>query len=230
MSLPAVTRTLLFGTFAICAAVVFVMIQVHGFFAQGRADELGGLTVDALMRDILHYGQVIPVLLGAWIVGQDNAVGPGRLAVLVVARRGTLLGAKLFTTAGIALFAAITCTSASLIPLASIAEGGTGALSPLPYGWVIGYWVLMAVLTAAIVAASRNLVASVVSILVWTIGLSDLLTAQIPALSGTVDQAFKQVYLHGGPVPPASSLIGVAAQVLFVLVLSVAIYRWRDVR
>lgn len=79
-------------------------------------------------------------------------------------------------------------------------------------------------------AATRSITFTVVPILVWTIGLSDLLTAQIPALSGALDQAFKYAYLQGGVLPPSGTLIAATVQVLAVVILGAVLFARRDVR
>ncbi|GAA1887436.1 hypothetical protein GCM10009715_36880 [Paeniglutamicibacter psychrophenolicus] len=229
-SFPAIPRTLLFGVIALLVAAVFVMSQAGQFLAQGRGEELGGLTTADVVLILLHYGQIIPILLGAWVVGQDIPVGPRQTAFLATPRRGTLFAVKLATTAVVALFAGIVCVLASLAPLAVAGGDSTDIISLAPYWWLIGYWVAIAVVTASLVAATRSITFTVVPILVWTIGLSDLLAAQIPALSGALDQAFKYAYLQGGAVPPTTALIASAIQVAAALVLGVVLYVRRDVR
>lgn len=229
-SFPAIPRTLLFGVLALLVAAVFVMSQAGQFVARGRAEELGGLTTADVMLILLHYGQIIPILLGAWVIGQDIPVGPRQSAFLATAKRGTLFAAKLVTIALVALVAGIVCVLAGLVPLAVAGGDQAGTISLAPYWWLIAYWVAIAVVTASLAAAIRSITFTVVPILVWTIGLSDLLAAQIPALSGALDQAFKYAYLQGGAVPPTTALIAAAAQVVAALVLGAVLYARRDVR
>ncbi len=229
-SFPAIGRTLLFGVLTLLAAAVFVMTQSSRFLAQGRGDELGGMNAADIVIVLLHYGQVIPILLGAWVFGQDIPVGPRQTAFLATARRGTLFAVKLVTTAIIALVAAVVCIVAALAP---VAVSGAEATDPIPLGsywWLIGYWVAIAIVTASLTAASRSITFTVVPILAWTIGLSDLLAARIPALSGALDQAFRYAYLGAGSTPSATVLIAAAAQVVAALALGAVLYARRDVR
>lgn len=229
-SFPAIPRTLLSGVLALLAAVVFAVSQAGQFLAQGRGDELGGMTTADIVIVLLHYGQVIPILLGAWVIGQDIPVGSRQSAFLATARRGALFGVKLVTAAIVALVAGIVCVLAGLVPLAVAGGDSSGTISVAPYGWLIAYWMLIAVVTASLVAASRSITFTVVPILVWTIGLSDLLAAQLPALSGALDQAFKYAYLQGGATPSPTVLIAAVAQVVAALVLGTVLYTRRDVR
>lgn len=228
---PAIPRTLLFGVIALLAAAMFAISQASQFLAQGRGDALGGMTTADVLTLLLHYGQVIPILLGAWVIGQDIPVGPRQSAFLATARRGTLIGAKLVTTAIAALVAGVACTITALVPLA-VAGGDSNAdtISLAPYGWLVGYWVLIALVTASLVAASRSITFTVVPILVWTIGLSDLLTAQIPVLSGALDQVFKSAYFQDGVAPSETVLTSGAIQVVIALVLGTVLYKRRDAR
>lgn len=229
-SFPPIGRTLLFGALALFIAAVFIMSQAGQFLAQGRGDELGGLTTADVMLILLHYGQIIPILLGAWVIGQDIPIGPRRTAFLVTAGRVTLFAIKIATTAIIALIAAAVCVAASLVPLAVAGGDPTATIVLAPYWWLIGYWAVIAVVSASLVAATRSITFAVTPILVWTIGLSDLLAAQTPALSGALDQAFKSAYLQAGATPSATVLIAAAAQVIAALVIGAVLYQRRDVR
>lgn len=228
-SFPAIPRTLLFGVIALLSAAVFAISQASQFLAQGRGDALGGMTTADVLTLLLHYGQVIPILLGAWVIGQDIPVAPRRAAFLATARRGTLIAAKLTSAGLVALLAGVACTIAALLPLA-VAGGNTSGdtISLAPYGWLIGYWVLIALVTASLVAATRSIALAVVPVLVWTIGLSDLLAVQIPALSGALDQAFKSAYLQGGAVPSATTLVAAGVQVVVAVVVGSALFIRRD--
>lgn len=102
---PAIPRTLLFGVISLLVAVVFAVTQASQFLAAGRGDALGGLTTADVVILLLHYGQIIPILLGAWVIGQDNPVGSRQSAFLATARRGRLIAVKLVTAAIVALVA-----------------------------------------------------------------------------------------------------------------------------
>lgn len=228
-SFPAVPRTVLYGVVALLAAVLFAMAQTGAFLADGRAEELGGMTTADTVVLLLHYGQIIPILSGAWVIGQDIPVGPRRTAFLVTARRGRLFGVKLVTAALVALIAGILCVIAGFLPSVVVGGASVGAIPLSTYGWLIAYWVVIAVVTASLVAASRSMTFTVVPILVWTVGLSDLLAAQIPVLTGALDQAFRYVYLQGGAVPPMTVQIAAAVQVMVAVGLGAVLYARRDV-
>lgn len=228
-SFPAITRTLLYGAVVVLIAGVFGVVQMSQFAAQGRSDALGGLSIADWPLMLLHYGQVVPILLGAWVIGQDLPLGARHTAFLATARRGTLITVNLLVAALAGLLAGLVCIAAALVPL--LASGGAGSeatVSLAPYGWLIGYWVLIAVVSAALVAATRSITVTVVPILIWTIGLSDLLAARIPALAGTLDQTFKYAYLQHGALPGASALIASGAQVAVAISIGVTAYLRRD--
>lgn len=227
---PAIPRTLVAGVAVLLVAAVFVLSQAGQFAAQGRTDELGGMTTDDVMLILLHYGQIIPVLLGAWVMGQDMPLGPRQTAFLATARRGRLFAVKLVVALILGLSAALVCAVASLVPLAVAGGDTTGTISLAPYAWLMGYWVVISVVSAALVAATRSITFTVVPILVWTIGLSDLLAAQITPLSGALDRVFKNAYLQAGAVPPVADLIAAGAQVIAVIVVGAVLYARRDVR
>ena len=229
-SFPAISRTLLLGVLALLVAAVFVVSQASQFIAQGRADELGGMSTGDITLMLLHYGQTIPILLGAWVFGQDLPVGPRQTAFLATAQRGTLFVAKVLTAGIVALLAGILCVLAGIVPLSVTAGDQTGAFSLAPYGWMIGYWVTIAVVTAALVAATRSVTFTVVPIVIWTVGVSDLLATRIPALTGALDQAFKSAYLGAGAVPSSVALIAAGLQVMVALRVCAALYARRDVR
>lgn len=228
-SFPAVSRTILIGATAILGTAVFGIFQMNELLAQGRTDLLGGLTHADWPIQVLHYAQIIPILLGAWVFGQDVALGPGRTAFLATPRRGALVAAKLLVVALLAGVAGILCTIAALAPLLS--SGGTTTnttMSLAPFGWLVAYWVLIALISASLVAATRSITLAVVPMLVWTVGLSALIVDRLPWLSVAVDQVFATAYFQGGAAPSPSTLAGVAAQVLVVLVIGAARYVRRD--
>ncbi|MGC4151917.1 MAG: hypothetical protein QM628_02400 [Propionicimonas sp.] len=229
-SFPAIPSTMLFGVLGLLAAAVFTITQAGQFIAQGREDELGGLTTADVLMLLLHYGQIIPILLGAWTIGQDIPVGPRHSAFLATARRGTLIVIKLVSAALVALIAGVVCTIAAVGPLAVAGGDSTSdTISLAPFVWLIGYWVVLAVVTTALVAATRSLTFTVVPILVWTIGLSDLLSVQVPALTGALDQVLKSAYLQGGIAPSPAALTSTAVQLVVALSLSTVPYMRRDV-
>ncbi|MEV4220492.1 hypothetical protein [Nonomuraea sp. NPDC049725] len=226
-SFPAIPRTLLLGALVVLAATAFGMDQLARFRVQGRGGELAGMSGTDWSLTLLHYGQAIPILLGAWVFGQDLPAGPRRTAFLATAGRVRLAVAKLLTVASAALAAGVLCSLAAIMPL--LASGG-GPVQLLPYGWLIGYWVSVALVAAALVAATRSLLLGVVPVLVWTIGASDLLAARFPFLGGALDQVFKSAYMQAGAAPPASCLIAAALQVAAAVAVGIAVHRRRDVR
>jgi ABC-type transport system involved in multi-copper enzyme maturation permease subunit len=212
------------------AAAAFTIVQTTQFVVQGRPDALGGLTAAELLLLLLHFGQVIPILLGAWVVGQDTPVGPRRSAFLATARRSTLIVGKYLTAAIAALVAGVVSCLAALLPLLLTGGAAGATVSLAPYGWLIGYWTMIAVVTAGLVAATRSVALAAVPVLIWTVGLSDLLAAQIPALAGALDQVFKSAYLGQGAAPSATALAAAGAQMVVALAIGSALYTRRDAR
>lgn len=229
-SFPAVGRTLLLGALSVLGAAVFGMVQMSRFAARGDTDALMGLSMADWPLLLLHYGQVIPILLAGWVVGQDAPAGARRTAFLATARRGRLIAAKLVITGLLALLAGFVCAFVALVPLAAAGGRGEGAVPLAPYGWLIGYWGLIALVTGSLVAATRSIAFSVVPVLVWTIGASDLLVARAPALSGALDQAFKSAYMQGGAAPSAPVLAAAGAQAVVAVVVGSALFIRRDVQ
>lgn len=228
-SFPAIPRTILGGAIALLAVAVFVASQAAQFVERGRSDELGGVTAADVIMIVLRYGQIIPILLGAWVISQDMPAGPRHSAFLATARRGTLFATKLVIVAIVALIAGIACVVAALLPAAVSGDESTTTIVLAPFAWLIVYWVVIAVLTAALVAATRSMTFTVVPILVWTIGLSDLLADQIPALSGALDRVFIHSYFEGAPAPSPAAIGAAVVQGVAALALGSAVYARRDV-
>ncbi|MEB4616199.1 hypothetical protein [Leucobacter sp. M11] len=227
-SFPAVRRTLLLGLVAVTAIAAFGVFQTIRFVDIGRGDETGGLSVAEWPTVALNFGAVIPILLGAWVFGQDTAQGPRRVAFLATARRVPLALAKLAVVALVTLLAGIVCTAGALAPLLLSGASGEGATVELTrYGWLIGYWVLIGLMAAGIAAATRNMVLAVVPLLAWTVGLADLLVGRFPVLTASIDQVAKAAY-RGGIAPSGPEAIAVAAQVLILTGVGVAVFARRD--
>lgn|GEM_PF-6895940 len=228
-SFPPVIRAALLGAVALLAVSSFIVAQAASFADVGRADALGGFTTGEVVMLILHYAQVIPVLIGAWIVAQDLPTGPRRLAFLAAPRRVALIGTKLVVAALAAGAAGVGCTAAALVPLMVFAGPSDGTISLVPYAWLISSWVLIAVVTASLVAATRSVTFTVVPLLIWTIGLSDLIAVRVPALSGALDQVMKSAYLPGGATPSSVHLLSAGIQVAVAIALGPLLTARRDV-
>lgn len=228
-SFPAIPRTILGGALALFVVALFVASQAAQFVERGRSEELDGMSAADVILIVLRYGQIIPILLGAWVISQDLPVGPRHSAFLATARRGMLFVSKLGITAIVALLAGIACVAAALLPMAVAGDDSTATIALAPFAWLIGYWVVIAIVTAALVAASGSMTFTVVPILVWTIGLSDLLAAQIPALSGALDRVFIHSYLAGVPAPSSTAIGAAVAQGVAALALGSVAYARRDV-
>lgn len=227
-SLPAMRRTLLLGAITVAAVAAFGVFQTIRIIERGRGDEISGLRVADWPMLALHFGLFIPIVLGAWVFGQDSAKGPRQTAFLAVSRRLQLAYAKLATVVLVLVVAGIVCTVAALAPLAFWDASREGAgLDLARHGWLIGYWVLMGLMAASIAAATRSMVLAVVPLLAWVLGLSDLLTARFPILAAAIDQVAKAAYLDG-LVPSPSHLIAVAIQVIVLVVAGMAAYARRD--
>ncbi|MEZ5087673.1 MAG: hypothetical protein R2722_15990 [Tessaracoccus sp.] len=48
-------------------------------------------------------------------------------------------------------------------------------MSLAPFGWLVAYWVPIALISASLVAATRSITLAVVPMLVWTVGLSAMI-------------------------------------------------------
>lgn len=225
---PTLPRTLLLGMLLMLAAGVFGIVQMAQFTAAGRDEELAGLTQADWPLILLHFAQVVPILLGGWVVGQDLPTGPRRTASLAVADRGTLITVKYLTAAVIGLLAGVLCSIAALLPLLFSGGDGGQTVSLASYAWLVGYWAAISTLTAALVMVTRSLLFGVVPVLIWTIGISDLLAAQFPALQGALDQVAKTAYLQGGVAPSLAGLISGAIQLVILLAVGAICVRRRD--
>jgi uncharacterized MAPEG superfamily protein len=210
--LPGVSRTILIGLVGVAAAVSFAVLQEQRFAELGRSEETAGLHGTDWSLLILNIAQIVPILLGAWVFGQDNGVGPRRRLLLTTPRRGRVWTAKMFVVLVLAFFSAVVCIAAALAPPLLLSNG-----SPSPGDlwsqllWLMLYWLFVALLSASVSVIFRSMVGAVVPLLVWVLGLSDILQAQVPALGWAFDQVFKSAYL-GGVVPSAGQLGAVAVQ------------------
>jgi hypothetical protein len=227
-SFPPVRLALLLGLVAVTAIAAFGVFQTIRFVQMGRADETGGLGVAEWPTLALNFGVVIPILLGAWVFGQDIATGPRRTTFLASSRRVRLALAKYAVVVLVTLAAGIICTAGALAPLLLSGARGEGATIDLArYGWLIGYWVLVGLMAAGIAAATRSMVIAVVPLLAWTVGLADLLVGRFPILAGSIDQVAKADY-RGGITPSLTEAIAVAAQVLILTALGAIVFARRD--
>lgn len=227
-SFPVMKRTLGIGVVAVTAVAAFGVFQTIRFVEMGRGDETGGLSIADWPTLAVNYGIVIPLLLGAWVFGQDCAPGPRRTAFLIAPRRVGLAIAKFAVVAGVTLGAGIVCTGGALLPLLVAGASGGGVTVELSqYGWLIGYWVLIGLMAAGITAATRSTLLAVLPLLAWTLGLADLLVEQIPALTASIDQVAKAAFREGF-VPSVSDLIAVAVQVIVPMLVGTAVFARRD--
>ena len=210
--LPGVSRTILIGLVGVIVTVSFAVLQEQRFAELDRSGDTGGLHGTDWSLLILNIAQIVPILLGAWIFGQDNGVGPRRRLLLTTPRRGRVWAAKTFVVLAVTLLAAVVCVAAALSPplLLSDAPGRPGGLLA-PFLWLTLYWPFVALLSASLAVVFRSMVGAVVPLLVWVLGLSDILKAQVPALGWAFDQVFKTAYL-GGVAPSAGQLGAVAVQ------------------
>lgn len=228
-SLPVIARCLILGLLAVSSISAFGVFQTIQFTQRGRVDDVGGLGLADWPLLALHFGQLIPILLGAWVFGQDIGTGPGRTALLAVPSRRLLVLAKFVVVVALTVLAGVICSLGALVPL--LATGGQSAegvtIDMSRVAWLIGYWVSVALISASIAAATRSMALAVVPLVVWAVGISDLLTGMLPFLSGAADQVFKAAY-QAGNVPSVGEWVGVVAQVGFAVVFAVVVFLRRD--
>lgn len=228
-SFAPIPRTILIGLLVVIGVAAFGVVQTMRYTAAGQADQVGGFALADWPMLALHFGQIVPILLGAWVFGQDTATGPRRVAFLASARRLPLAVVKLTMVMLLIAFTGLVCTIGALVPLLFSGAGAdeTVSVDLSRYGWLIGYWMLIGLVAAGLTAATRSLLLGVVPLVAWSVGMSDLLVAPLPVLGGSLDQVFKAAY-HAGVVPSAGELAGCAVQVIVVLVVGVAVYTRRD--
>lgn len=227
-SLPGITWTILLGFVGIATTVSFAVTQEQRFAELGRSGETAGLHGTDWSLLVLNIAQIVPILLGACVFGQDNGVGSGRRLLLTTPRRGRVWAAKMLVVLVLAVVAAVGCVVGALAPpfLLSNAQGGPGNLLP-PLLWLALYWTFVAALSASVTVITKSMVGAVVPLLVWVLGLSDILHAQIPALGWAFDQVFKTAYL-GGVVPSTAQIGAVAAQGAAVAAAGLLLLSRRD--
>lgn len=222
-------RTLLLGLFTVTAfAGVGVLLTVRALEPEsGIEPPPVGLNDWPMLA--LHYGQVVPILLGAWAVGQDTAPGPRRTAYLATPLRLTSLAAKYAVVALGAVAAAGVLAAGALTPLllSGGAPGVAVSVDSGRLGWLAGYWVLIGLVAAGLTAATRSMLLGVIPLLAWALSLSALLRIRFPALSGAVDQVFDDAYRRSQP-PTAGELALVAAQLLTALTAGAVLWTRRD--
>ncbi|WP_316669460.1 hypothetical protein [uncultured Propionibacterium sp.] len=230
-SLSGLRRTIWIGALGVLVVTSFAVIQTARFTALGRAGETGGTRVGDWPMFVLNMGQVVPVLIGAWVFGQDDGTGPRRLALLAVPGRRTLAAAKTTTVVLLCAAAAVLCACAAVLPLLLAGGGGPPGASDPPspdrFCWLAAYWVLIGVVSASVTAAARSMVAAIVPVLAWTLGVSSLLTQRIHVLGGALDQVFRSAYLDG-TTPTVVKLVSAALQVVVIVSVCLAVYVRRD--
>ncbi len=177
----------------------------------------------------LHYGQAIPILIGAWIIGQDTSPGSLRTAFLAQPRRARLALTKYSISVLLVLPAAVLCIVGACAPLLLLNEVERGSMTPAltHLSWLLAYWVLIGLVSAGLTAFTRSTMWAVLPLSAWTLGLSDLLRSRLPALSGAMDQVFDDAY-RGGINLSTGEFFSVAAQVLIVLAAGTAAWSRRD--
>lgn len=224
---PAMLGVLLIGGLAIAALATFGIVQSIRFMDLGRAEDIGDFSISTWPLVALHFGQAVPILLGAWVVGQDAAAGARRTASLAVSSRSMLISAKFAVVVLVTLFAAIVCSLGALAPLLATGDRSGAQIDASRIAWLIFYWILIGLIAAGIAAATNSMVVAVVPLLVWAIGFSDFVVDSVPSFEGVLDQVFKAAY-QGGITPSIPQLTGSIAQVLIVIALGAAIFSRRD--
>lgn len=228
---PPLLRTVLIGSFAVLGIAAFGIFQTlrdHTNTDEGGFNSTGADLTDWPMF-ALHYGQAIPILIGAWIVGQDTSPGSLRTAFLAQPRRIRLALAKYSISVLFVLPAAVLCIAGACAPLLLFDEAERVSMAPaLPrLSWLLAYWVLISLVSAGLAAFTRSTMWAVLLLSAWTLGLSDLLRSRLPALSGAMDQVFDDAY-RGGISPGTGEFFSVAAQVLIVLAAGTVAWSRRD--
>ncbi len=224
VTLPSIRLIVALGVGGVLTGSLFAISQARAAIDQGRLDEVG-LPIGDLPLYLLQVAQVVPILLGAWIVGQDVS-GSRRSTFLAVPRRGALLTAKLGLAAVLVAATSAACIAAALLPLVSGGEGSRDVHAER-YGWLIGYWVVAAVVAASMVAITRNVALGVAPLLAWTLGLSNPLSAAFPVFDRALDQVFTDAYLQGS-MPTTADLVGVGLQVAAFVGVGFVAYIRRD--
>jgi hypothetical protein len=223
---PALRRTILFGLIAVIGIAAFGISQSRIQPVSGA--ETHPTTIDWPMF-ALHYGQAVPILIGAWIVGQDISPGPLRTAFLAQPRRVHLALAKYSISVLLILPTTALCILGACAPLLLLDEAERASMAPelTHLGWLLTYWVLISLVSAGLTAFTRSTMWAVLLLSAWTLGISDLLRSRIPVLSGSMDQVFGDAY-RGGISPSADEFFSVAAQVLIVLTAGTVTWSRRD--
>ena len=226
---PALRRTILFGLIVVIGVAAFGINQSRVQPISGtEAHPVSPTTTDWPLF-ALHYGQAIPILIGAWTVGQDTSPGSLRTAFLAQPRRIHLALTKYSISVLFVLPAALLCIVGACTPLLLFDEAERVSMAPaLPrLSWLLAYWVLISLVSAGLTAFTRSTMWAVLLLSAWTLGLSDLLRSRLPALSGAMDQVFDDAY-RGGISPGTGEFFSVAAQVLIVLAAGTVAWSRRD--
>ena len=205
----------------------FVVLQASRFQSLGRGADLGGMQIYDWPIVVLHYGQIIPIVASALVLGQDGSVGARRRALLVTPNRLVLYISKLLIVIVTSTILAVVCTLGAVAPLLFIQTDGTQHFDAMRILWVIVYWPLIGIIGGSLVAATRSVAIGVVPVLVWVFGFSDLIAARIPEFDITIDQIFKALYLLGA-TPSIAQMILAAVQVAIAAVFGALVLIRKD--
>ncbi|PWJ53708.1 hypothetical protein SAMN06264364_111111 [Quadrisphaera granulorum] len=219
-ALPSVRLTALLSVIGVAAFLQLTMAR----YAEASSRPATDLSLLALDR-----ARVAPVLLGAWVFGQDAGAGTYRRLLLTTPRRARIWAAKSLVTGVLSLALGGAVIAASLGPPLLLGLTTVDDVERmLPQLVRTGAsWPLLAVMTGAAVLALRTTVGVVTPLLIWMLGLSHLVTVYVPALRWTVDQLLAPDALADGPQTLLRGSVA-AAQAALVWTVALVIVQRRD--
>ena len=203
----------------------------------GRAADLSGLVdSSSAVWMVLGYGNVGVILLGAWMMYQEQGNGNLRTTVLSAPRRVSLF----LTKAGVVLIASFVVAAVAafgsygarflLVGAVPLIADGTSDIRVLL--GVILYWALIGVLTFAVSAIVRNGLVGMGIMLALVLALSQYLYRVTDLARFLPDQAGVQMYqpLEAGELGPGLGLVVLCAWVAAALIVGALSFRTWAVR
>ncbi len=216
-----------------------ITVMTTRAYATGHPQDAAGLEPGSAFLVVLHHGQIGAILLGAWLLVEENVDRAVRSAFLAVPRRSTLYAAKVLVAA---VAAAVTAAvgalgSAAVRCLAtdcSAPDGRFAATSTAQVRVLAGVvvcWTLLAVLTFGLAALVRNGLVSLGVVLALVLAMSPYLLTVTPLARYLPDQAGAQLTQPGpflaGDLGPALGLAVLAAWTVALTVAGgVSFRRW----
>lgn len=175
----------------------------------GRTDDVAGLEPASAFLVVLHYGQVGVLLLGCWMVYEEQERASLRTSLIAVPTRHVLFlskavvaGAASFLVAAVSVIGSYWVRSL-VVGAAALTDGGAQDARVL--SGYIAYWTMAGVLAFALSVLMRSGLVGLGVMLATVLAVSTYLLSLTPVSRFLPDQAGAQMYQE---VPPSVDDLG----------------------